>query len=110
MGYEMTWVDFVRKDTLLTGGMVNGFHGEVMHRFNDRASAGGEYGVRLADLNGGSRKLSFQESGGVLRYRVGPETSFEASAGVAYLDDRTLQITRAGPHPKPRLRYRADRA
>ena len=110
MRYEMTWVDFVRKDTLLTGGMVNGFHGEVMHRFNDRASAGGEYGVRLADLNGGSRKLSFQESGGVLRYRVGPETSFEASAGVAYLDDRTLQITRTGPYAKLGLRYRADRA
>ena len=43
--YEMDWLDFVRKDTLLTGGMVNGIHGEVTHRFGPRASLGVESGI-----------------------------------------------------------------
>jgi hypothetical protein len=108
--YEMTWVDFVRKDTLLTGGMVNGVHGEVTHRFGNRVSAGGEYGIRLADLNRGSKKLAFQDGGGVFRYRAGPQTMFEASAGIAHLDDRNLQITRTGPYAKVGLRHRTERA
>src|SRR5258708_9606565 len=90
--YERTWVDFVRKDTLLTGGMVNGVHGEVTHRFTDRVSAGGEYGVRRADLNRGSKQMDFQDGGGVLRYRTGPQTTVEVSAGVAHLVDRSAQI------------------
>ncbi len=108
--YEMTWVDFVRKDTLLTGGMVNGVHGEVTHRFTDRASAGGEYGVRRADLNRGSKSLDFQDGGGVFRYRTGEHTTFEVSAGVAHLVDRNAQIAKTGPYAKLRLTHRADRA
>jgi hypothetical protein len=108
--YEMTWVDFVRKDTLLTGGVVNGVHTEVTHRFTDRASAGGEYGVRLADLNRGSKQLTFQDGGGVVRYRTGSHTTFEASAGVAHLVDRNTQITKTGPYAKVGLTHRADRA
>jgi hypothetical protein len=108
--YEMTWVDFVRKDTLLTGGMVNGVRGEVTHRFTDRASAGGEYGVRRADLNGGAKHLDFQDGGGVFRYRTASHTTVEASAGVAHLVDRNAQITKTGPYAKLGLTYRADRA
>ena len=88
----MTWVDFVRKDTHLTGGIVNGLHGEVTRRFTERASAGAEYGTAL----GGSRtqgrsSSSFQDAGGVFRYRTGEATTFEASAGVAHLVDRSTR-------------------
>jgi hypothetical protein len=108
--YESTWVDFVRKDTLLTGGVVNGLHGEVTHRFNDRASAGGEYGVRWSDLNQGTRQQAFQDGGGVFRYRTGSQTTFEAAAGVAHLLDRTTHITKTGPFARLGLTHRADRA
>ena len=35
--YEMTWVDFLRDDTLLTGGIVNGVRSSLTHRFTERA-------------------------------------------------------------------------
>lgn len=108
--YEMTWVDFVRKDTNLTGGIVNGLHTEFTRRFSDRASAGAEYGVRLADLNQGTKHLVFQDGGGVLRYRTGESTTFEASAGVAHLVDRTAQRTKSGPYAKLGLTRKAERA
>lgn len=108
--YEMTWVDFVRKDTNLTGGVVNGVHSELTHRFSERASAGAEYGARWADLNGGTKRLAFQDAGGVFRYRTGSATTLEASAGVAHLVDRTTAITRTGPYAKAGLTRRGERA
>jgi hypothetical protein len=98
--YENTWVDFVRKDTLLTGGMVQAIGGELTHRFSDRASAGGQYGVRWADLNEGTRQLGFQDAGGVFRYRTGPQTTFEAGAGIAHLIDRNTRVTHTGPYAR----------
>lgn len=108
--YEMTWVDFVRKDTSLTGGTVNGVNGELTHRLTERASAGGEYGVRWADLNEGTKQLTFQDAGGVFRYRTGERTTFDAAGGVAHLVDRTRQETRTGPYVKAGLTHRAERA
>jgi len=108
--YEMTWVDFVRKDTNLTGGIVNGLHTEFTRRFSDRASAGAEYGVRLADLNEGTKHLFFQDGGGVFRYRTGEFTTFEASAGVAHLIDRTAHTTKSGPYAKAGVTRKTERA
>jgi len=108
--YEMNWLDFVRKDTLLTGGMVNGLHSEATHRFGERVSAGAEYGVRRADLNQGTRTVNFQDAGGVFRYRTGANTTFEASAGVAHLIDQAIRATRTGPYVKASLTRRTDRA
>jgi hypothetical protein len=108
--YEMTWVDFVRKDTQLTGGMVNGVHGELTHRFTQRASVGAEYGTRLADLNDSTRQLWFQDAGGVFHYRTGEATTFDVAAGVAHLSDRNTGITRTGPYAKAGLTHNARRA
>jgi hypothetical protein len=108
--YEMTWVDFVRKDTALVGGIVNGIHGQLTRRLSDRFSAGVEYGARVADLNEGTKQLGFQDGGAVVRYRTGESTTFEASAGVAHLTDRNTDITRTGPYTKVDLTRRADRA
>jgi hypothetical protein len=108
--YEMNWVDFVRKDTDLTGGVVNGVRSSVSRRFNDRSSFGGEYGVRVADLSGSLKSLLFQETGLVYRYRTGPLTTFEAAAGYSHLDDRTHGVTRDGPYARLGLTHRAERA
>ena len=108
--YEMTWVDFVRQDTALTGGMVNGMRAELTRRVTGRASAGGEYGVRRADLNDGARRQVFQEAGGVFHYRTGVHTSVDGSAGVVHLEDQTTGLTRTGPYVKLGLTRRAARA
>jgi hypothetical protein len=109
--YEMTWVDFVRKqDVLLTGGTVNGVNGNLTRRFTDRVSAGGEYSLRWSDLNQGTKQLAFQETGGVIRYRAGLRTDVSASAGVAHLIDRNRDITRTGPYTRLGMTYRTDRA
>ena len=108
--YELTWVDFNREDTLLTGGLVNGARTSLSHRLSERLSLGGEYEVRWADLNSGSRNQLFQDAGLVVRYRVGEVTSFEAAGGFAHLNDRSLEATRTGPYFRAELVHRARRA
>jgi hypothetical protein len=107
--YDLTWVDFVRKDTQLTGGFVNGVRGSLSHRFTERSSFGGEYGVRWADLNDGAKNLMFQETGAVYRYRTGPLTTIEAAVGYAHLDDRTRDITKDGPYARLGVTRRTER-
>jgi hypothetical protein len=108
--YDLTWVDFTRKDTLLTGGFVNGVHAELSRRLTGRSSFGVEGGVRWADLDEGTRSLLFNETGVVYRYRTGPLTTFEAAVGLARLDDRTRDIQRNGPYARIGLTHRAERA
>lgn len=108
--YEMTWVDFVRQDTALTGGVVNGIRTELTRRLSDRLSAGGEYGFRRADLNQGTRQQLFQDAGGVLHYRTGVHTSVDGSFGVVHLEDQTRALSRTGPYVKVGLTQRAERA
>jgi hypothetical protein len=108
--YDMTWVDFVRKDTFLTGGVVNGIRSSLSRRFSGRSSLGAEYGIRLANLEAETQNILFQEAGGVYRYMTGPLTSLEAAGGLAHLDDRSRGITRTGPYVRVGLTHRADRA
>ena len=108
--YEMTWVGFDREDTVLTGGTVNGLRNSIGYRVSERASVGGEYEFRWADLNEGTRKQLFQNAGGVFRYRVAEATTFEAAAGAAHLDDRTRDVSRSGPYFRVELMHRARRA
>lgn len=108
--YEMTWVDFVRKDTALTGGVVNGVQTDLTYRLTDRASAGAEYGVRWADLNQGTQQTLFQDAGGVVRYLASEHTTFDLGAGIAHLIDDARDLTRTGPYIKAGLTHRAERA
>ena len=108
--YEMNWVDFDRQDNPFTGGIVHGVRTSLSHRFNERVSLGGEYEFRWADLNEGTRQQTFQDAGGVLRYRVGEATTFEAAGGGAHLVDRTRNISRSGPYVRLELKHRARRA
>jgi len=108
--YDMQWVDFIRKDTFLTGGIVNGVRTSLSHRFDSRLSLGGEYEYRWANLNGGARQQRFQDTGAVVQYRAAQDTTFEAGAGFAHLDDRTAGITRTGPYVRAGLTHRTARA
>lgn len=108
--YENTWVDFVRKDTILTGGTVNGVQTDLTYRFSDRASAGAEYGIRWADMNQGTKQTLFQDVGGVVRYLTGERTTFDLGAGIAHLIDRGRDLTRTGPYVKAGLTHRGERA
>jgi hypothetical protein len=108
--YDLTWVDFQRKDTLLTGGTVNGVHLDVSHHFTERATLGAEYGIRLAALDRNTRLLTFQETGLVARYRTGPDTSVEIAGGLAHLLDRGRDTSRSGPYVRAGLMHRARRA
>src|SRR6185436_18039438 len=89
---------------------VNGARGSVSHRFTERSSLGGEYGVRWADLNQGTKNLTFQETGAVYRYRTGPNTTFEAAGGFSHLVDNNHDQTRNGPYVRVGLTERAERA
>jgi len=108
--YEMTWVDFDREDTLLTGGIVNGLRTSLSRRFTERLSLGGEYDIRLANLNAGRRNQIFQDAGAVFRYLAAETTTFEAAGGLAHLNDQTLGLTRTGPYVRAELTHRARRA
>lgn len=108
--YDMQWVDFSRKDTVLTGGIVHGLRTSLSHRFDSRLSLGGEYQYRWTNLNGGLRQQRFQDTGAVVQYRAAEDTTFEAGAGFAHLDDRTAGVTRTGPYVRAELTHRARRA
>jgi len=122
--YENTWVDFVRKDTPLTGGFVNGVHASLSDRVSGRSSIGVEGGMRWANLTENRLDVTentlgvtavpvtllFEDVGAVYRYRTGPLTVVEAAFGLAHLDDRTRGITRNGPYARAGITHRAERA
>jgi hypothetical protein len=107
--YTFVWVDFERKDTLLTGGIVNGVSGDISRAIDRRSSVGGEYSVRWANLNGGTRQLSFQNAGALYRYRVAEHTSFELAAGIAHLIDNGHDVRRSGLYFRTGLDHQMDR-
>jgi hypothetical protein len=109
-GYEMAFVDFLSEEISLSDGVVHGGHAELTHRFDERLSAGGEYGIRLAFLNAGDREFTYQNTGGVLHYRTGEQTTLDLSGGLTHLLDRGQEVTRTGPYVKAALVHRAARA
>ena len=112
-GYDNTWVAFDRDEsagTFLLGGVVNGARVGLSRRLGERLSIGGEYSLKLADLNEGARNLTFHNVGGTVNYQVGPHLALSAAAGLSRLVDQELDSTRSGPfvrvnllHSTPRL-------
>jgi hypothetical protein len=111
--YENTRVTFDQApvvDTFLTDGILNAFRADASRRLSERLSAGGEYAIRFASMNEGTRNITFQDVGGTLRYTVGPLTSFTASAGMSHLADRTVDDTRVGPYLRAAVTHQTARA
>ena len=96
--YDNTWVAFDRPDIFLTGGWIHALRSELTTRFSERVSAGGEYSYRRASLDKRRREFDFQDAGGVVHFRLGPNTSANGAAGFAMLHDRNLDVTRSGPY------------
>jgi|ERR671912_251650 hypothetical protein len=96
--YELSWIDFENKETVLTGGWVNGVRTDVEHRISARASVGAEYSIRFADLNEGTRSMRFHDVGGIASYALGPNTTLSGAAGYSHLADLNLGETRSAPY------------
>lgn len=108
--YDLIWVDFDQTDTLLTGGWVTGVRTALSHRLNERLAGGGEYGIRLADLNDGTRELTFQDAGGTVRYLLSARTRLSLAGGVSYLRDKSFDQTRTGPYVRAGLTHDTEHA
>ncbi|MBD0323943.1 MAG: hypothetical protein ICV72_11240 [Aldersonia sp.] len=108
--YENTWVSFARTENFLTGGYVNGLRAELSRRLTERTSLGGEYGIRMADLNQGTRELTFHDAGATLHHEMGPHTEFSAATGMSRLDDRLTGETRTGPFVRTGITHKGARA
>ena len=90
--YDNTWVSFDRSDSLLIGGAVNGVSTHLSRRISERVSVGGEYALRYADLNQGTRQLTFQDVGGTAEIRLAPRTSASLGAGYSFLNDHSRDL------------------
>lgn len=108
--YEMSSVQFLQPQVALTGGIVQGVHAALTHRFNERTSAGAEYGFRWADLNDRARQFNYQDAGGVFEFRTAERTLLSVSAGLGYLVDRITDVTRTSPYARVALTHHAQRA
>jgi hypothetical protein len=108
--YDQVWVTFDRTNTLLTGGMVNGVHGQLGHRLGPRLQVGAEYGIRAASLNEGTRHVTFQDAGGTLRYDLTSTTVVSLGGGMSHLVDDARVDTRTGPYIRAGLTRTGGRA
>jgi hypothetical protein len=110
--YDMTWVEFDQDAELafLTGGWIHGVGGDVSRQVSERLSLGGEYSYRIAEVNEGSRNLSFQNVGGVVRFVLREHTSATAAGGFATLHDRIARDTRTGPYVRLGITHRLEHA
>lgn len=108
--YELTWVDFDNEGTVLTGGWVNGVRSDLTRRISPRTAVGAEYAIRFADLNEGTRSMTFQDAGGLLTFELGSHTTFDAAGGVSHLADNTFDETRTAPYFRLGLTHRTESA
>lgn len=103
-------VSFDRPETLLTGGSVIGGRVDVNRRVRERVSVGAEYAIRFAEFAGGTRQVTFHDAGGTMRVRLAERTSAGVGAGLAYLEDRSLNETRQGPYVRADITQSTERA
>lgn len=108
--YENEWVQFDRPEPLLSGGFVNGVRTQLSRRLSERISVGGDYAIRFADLNQGLHQVTFQETGGVLRYAIATRTTVSASGGWAFLNDKLLDVQHNGAYVRGEITHDAERA
>lgn len=108
--YDMTWVDFDHTQALLRAGLFHGVETELARRLTDRASLGAEYSIRVADLDAGTRSLTFQNAGATFRYDTSLQTSIHVAGGLAHLTDRTLNDTRSGAYVRADVTHHLQRA
>lgn len=108
--YDVTTLDFLDDALPLTGGVIHAASAALTRRVNGRISAGGEYDIRIADLNEGRRQYFLHNTGGVFQYRAGERTTLDLSGGVTHLVDRLTDVKRTGAYMRAGLLHRFERA
>jgi hypothetical protein len=108
--YDNTWVRFDRTDSLLTGGAVNGVTTRLSRRLRERVSAGAEYAFRYADLNEGTRQLTFQDVGATAQVGISGRTNASLGAGYSFLNDRSLHDSKTGPYLRAEITHGTEHA
>jgi hypothetical protein len=108
--YDNTWVRFDRTASLLTGGAVNGVTTGLSRRIRERIAVGGEYAIRYADLNEGTRQLTFQDVGGTAQIGLDARTDASFGAGYSFLNDKTRSESRTGPYLRADIRHGMEHA
>jgi hypothetical protein len=110
--YENGWVHFepAVPGDVRTGGIVHGVRSDLTHRASERLSFGGTYDVRRSNLNEGTRQQTFQEAGGLVRYKVGERTTVEAAGGLSHLLDPSRDISQTGSFLRGNVLHRMARA
>jgi hypothetical protein len=58
----------------------------------------------------GTREITFQDAGGVLRYALGPHTTVSAAAGMSFLDGNLTIDSRRGPYVRSQIEHKGARA
>lgn len=108
--YDLTWVSFGHQGPLLRGGTINGVESDLVHYLSNRIGVGGEYDVRWANVSANAQLLAFQQTGAVVRYAAGPETTLEVVVGISHLSDFQQNLSRNGPFVRADLTQHARRA
>ncbi len=108
--YDNTWVRFDRTASLLTGGSVNGLTTGLSRRIRERIAVGGEYAIRYADLNEGTRQLTFQDVGATAQLGLNARTHASFGAGYSFLNDQTRHESRTGPYVRAELTHGTEHA
>lgn len=108
--YDLSWVGFDHQGPVLSGGTINGIQSDLIHYLSDRIGVGGEYDFRWANLNANTQLLAFQQTGAVLRYVTGPETTMEVVVGISHLSDFQQSLGRTGPFVRADLTHHMSRA
>ena len=107
--YEETRITFDRPEEFLTGGWLRSVRVDGRRRLTGRAAVGAEYALRFAEVDEGSRNLTFQDAGAVLTYDLSQATSLSASGGLSHLNDRTADETRLGPYVRLAITHEVPR-
>jgi hypothetical protein len=105
-GYSFMRVDFdrdIEAFELLRGGHVHTGSASLGQRLSSRASAGGEYTIRLANLEGLGRELRFQHAGGTFAYDISRRLTVSGAAGLSWLVDNEADDVRVGPYVRAGL-------
>jgi hypothetical protein len=109
--YENTWTRFDRLDDRVSNGTIHGVVADLRRRLSERLTVGVEGRVRRSDTTSlDPRVIWFQDTGGVIEYRLGPHTTVSGAAGFARLKDSRFEEARNSPYFRADLAHELARA
>lgn len=108
--YENTWVSFDNQTTFLTGGILNGIRLDYARRLSERTKVGAEYRIRYSSMNDDTRRIWFNDIGGVLSHALTPHVLLSLAGGYSSLRDKRLAENRGGAYGRAELTRATEHA